>query len=160
MSENKTIDGVEYAVVDSTPVELDPPDPALVRWRELTHRYHGIDHFGDVEKVIKLPRPAWAPPNNDFIGTSPANSYYRSNWVHVASRRSRGRDLDGETLVPASVCVRTKIDGDGIPTIGVATRKYADNDPLPDIAEISLYPSEAADLINALRAAVDLIGGP
>lgn len=46
---------VEVEQVDLQPVELDPPDPALVRWQELADRDWMICHDGDASKVLEFP---------------------------------------------------------------------------------------------------------
>lgn len=149
-------------MTDSTePVDLDPPAPLpaeILRWVELAGRDIDIDHAGDASKVIPFPRPAWADPDNDFVGTTVQGSYYRSAAAEVPSL-SAGGEEDGETLSPAFVKVSVRVHGTGNQLVGLSLFKFSEKQDQWVQAGMSLPPAAAADLAHVLLAAVDLIGG-
>lgn len=154
----KPVNDIDAEVIDSTdlaPLELDPPDPALARWQELADRMTAIRHAGDAERVMPFPRPAWADEDYDVIGTSVPSSLYRSRSVEVAARWFGGSDDD--VFTPSIIAVHGKVDGDGIRSIGVTSRRTVDR-KWQDFA-MSLSVAGALELAGVLRAAVDLLGG-
>lgn len=142
--------------VDLAPVELDPPDPALARWQELADRDIDIYHDGDAEKVIPFPRPAWADPDRDDIAGTWQGSCYRSAVVEIASMSAGGHN-DDESLRPAHFTVTARIHGNGYVVIGVLTRRFIDDEWREWGG--SIHPAGALELADALRAAVDMVGG-
>jgi hypothetical protein len=144
------------APTDLEPVELDPLDPAIVRWRELADRDIDVYHGGDAEKVIPFPRPAWADADQDFIGRSLTGCYYNSEWVNVVTSHALG-NVDSEVSERASVKVRAKQCGDGEAYVGITVRRCVDG----KWVEIgtNMLAAEVTDLIAVLQASVDLIGG-
>ncbi|WP_373138292.1 hypothetical protein [Mycobacterium marinum] len=141
------------------PVDLDPPNRAIARWKELADRDIFIRHEGDAEKVIPWPRPTWADPDCDIIGPSLNLSYYSSDWAHIpTSYRTGGQYNDDELLIPASLRVRAKISGTGRAVIGFAASKTVAGKWRFEEG-VGLTPAEATEFAHAILAAVDLIGG-
>lgn len=160
MSEKKAvkeIDGVDYEVVDTAPVELDGPDPALARWEELAYRDVGIIHDGDASKVLPFPRPAWADPDEDLVSGCPLLSLYRALPVRVPVSRHRGDDRNGIMTTPAAY-VQPVINGDKRASVRLSLSLY-ENGKWDNGNYLAFRIAEARDLIGALQAAVDLIGG-
>lgn len=141
---------------DLGPVELDPPNPAIARWQELADRDITVVHDDDAEKVIGFPRPAWADPDEDDIGTSAPASFYRSSYVSVASMTSGGENVGGE-LYPAHVKVSARIHGDADLLIGILVNRFISGEWRE--FGTSLPPAAAVELAEVLLAAVDLVGG-
>lgn len=145
--------------VDLEPVELDPPDPALERWRELADRGDDeIYHGGDVEKIMPFPRPAWSDPSQDLFATSLPCTLYRAYPVKVSATRHSGDASDPDVWIPAGMYVQPAIGGTDVAVVRVSFSEKKDggwkNGPY-----MALTLPEAEDLIAVLRAAVDLIGG-
>lgn len=144
-------------VVDLEPVELDPPDPDLTRWQELLDRNTGIYHDGDIEKIMPFPRPAWSDPDEDLFATSLPCCLYRAEPVKVnATRHSGHRGVD--EWIPAGVYVQPAIGGTDVPVVRISFSEKTDKgwNNLPYMA---LTITEATDLIDVLRAALNLLGG-
>lgn len=140
-------------------VDLDPepePVPAIVRWNELADRVIDIEHDGDAEKVIPFPRPVWAHERFDLVKYSLLASAYRSTVAHIPLSQTPGVNTNG-LLEPAYVGVRAIQWGNGIHKIGLSKwwlpRAEAEEREL----DISLTPTEAVELAQAILAAVDLI---
>lgn len=138
------------------PVELDQPDPTLTRWRALAEREIAIQHGGNAEKVMPMPRPSWSEPDQDTIGRCLGTSYYVSEPVHVATRNRYGAVYE-DRLIPARFTVRAKLCGDGAPIVGLAHRCVVDGE-WESFSGVGLEPAEAVELAAALLAAVDLLG--
>lgn len=139
------------------PVDLDTPAPAVQRWQELVEREITVYHEGDAAKVIPFPRPAWADPDCDIIGSRLDTCYYASDWVEVPLSWTNG-DHDVELLEWATMRVRAKVSGDGRPSIGL-TERYHTKDGWQTGGGAGLAVTEATELAQALLAAVELIGG-
>ncbi|KRD04959.1 hypothetical protein ASE48_20170 [Mycobacterium sp. Root265] len=139
-----------------TPVELDPPDPVLARWEELSGRDIAIDHGGDAEKIIPIPRPAWADPDCDEIGKSVGWTTFNSTTAHVPANRMGGEAI-GECLLPCGFRVRGRLIGDGWAGVGITMTRYLDEKW--NSLGITLTLDEARDFANVILAAVDMVGG-
>ncbi|WP_230865193.1 hypothetical protein [Mycobacterium canetti] len=141
-------------------VDLDPPAPlpaALARWQELAKRDLIVDHDDDATKVMPVPRPAWADPDEDHIDNSQGGSYYRSSWVNVASLSSGGKNLNG-VLYPANCSVSAKLHGNNsAPLIGLVIRRVINGKWHEH--NMSLPLQAAVDLAHVLLTAVDMVGG-
>lgn len=155
-AKKKTIDGVEYEVVDTTPVELDPPDPTLARWEELLDRDRMIYHDGDAEKIMPFPRPAWSDPDQDLITNSGLTSLYRAEPIPVTASRHDGRN-DGKIFTPASVFVQPVLGGSGNKAVRLSFSKWSGSSGWDNAPYMALTIPEVANLIDVLSAAVDLI---
>lgn len=142
---------------DCSPVQLDPPDPAITRWQELADRDIVVEHDSDAEKVIPFPRPAWADPEEDIIGNRLSSSYYTSAWVRIPMSYRDG-EVYGDFFEPATMQVRAKQCGDGEKIIGISARQIAKGE-WHWWHGIGMTTAEATALAEALLAAVDLIGG-
>lgn len=154
----KNIDGVDYEVVDvvdAAPVELDPPDPAVVRWQELAAKPRFVEHDGDASKVIPQPRPAWSDPDLDHVGTSWRASYYASAAAVVYASHATG-DVDTEVWVPARISATAKLYGNGETSISVLTQSFVAGNPE---CAVGLTVAETVELIRILHSALDLIRG-
>lgn len=149
--------GIGRHTPSCSPVQLDPPDPAITRWQELADRGVIIDHSGDAEKVIPFPRPAWADPDEDIIGNRLSSSYYTSEWARIPISYRDG-EVTGDFFEPATMRVRAKMCGDGEKIIGISARQFAKGE-WHWWHGVGMKPAEATELANALLAAVDLIGG-
>ncbi|CAJ1495120.1 hypothetical protein [[Mycobacterium] burgundiense] len=148
---------VEVEQVDLQPVELDPPDPALVRWQELADRDWMICHDGDASKVLEFPRPEWAVEDSDHIGKSPFGTAYRSERAVVTARGcADARNKDG-LMSPAHVNVLAELWESGTRKVYLGIARF-ENEKWSETM-LGLYPSEALELAEVLRAAVDLLGG-
>lgn len=110
-----------------------------------------VQHDGDLEKVMPFPRPLWADPDRDQIGTSLPGSCYRSAIASVPATHARGW-LDDD-WVTARVDVATKQYGNGFAMVGLTLAKPATAGA--DVG-LSLTPDEATQLADVLRAAADL----
>lgn len=153
----KKIDGVEYEVVDladATPVELDPPDPTVARWQELTAKPFEVEHDGDASEVMPQPRPAWSDPNLDHVGASWRQSNYASAPAVVYASHATGLVEDG-LWIPARISTIAKLYGNGETGISVGIKSFLAGNS----AVVGLTVAETLELIDVLRAAVDLIGG-
>jgi hypothetical protein len=144
-------------VVDLDPIELYPPDPALTRWMEIAFRDDEIIHDGDASKVLPFPRPAWADPDEDLVSGCPLLSLYRAIPVRVPVSRHRGDDRNGIMTTPAAY-VQPVINGDKRASIRLSLSLY-ENGKWDNDKYLAFRIAEARDLIGALQAAVDLIGG-
>ena len=142
---------------NTKPVELDSPDPALARWQELADQAIVVPHHDDASKVVGFPRPEWADPDMDHVGSSDGTSAYRSERVRIAARGCLdSRNVDG-VITPAHVNVVAELWGGGTRKIYLGFARYEDarwSEPM-----IGLYLDEALQVADALRAAVDLFGG-
>lgn len=141
------------------PVNLDPdPEPPaeIVRWQELVHREHIIDHGGNAELVMPMPRPAWADPDCDIIGANRGQSYYNSASVVIPVAYSSGGS-QGSLFEPANMRVRAKLCGDGNHIIGLSRRSVIKGE-WRWTEGVGLTPDEATALAHVLLAAADLIG--
>ncbi|OBB18547.1 hypothetical protein A5761_08670 [Mycolicibacterium setense] len=142
---------------DTEPVNLDPPAPELARWQELADQPIVIPHGGDASKVLNFPRPDWADPDMDYVGSSVGTSAYRSEPVRIAARGCLdSRNVDG-VITPAHVNVAAELWGGGTRKIHLDLARFEGkgwSEPM-----IGLYLDEALQLADALRAAVDLFGG-
>lgn len=110
MTQKKKTDTVpaEMEVVD-----LDPPNPAIVRWQELADRVLPIQHDGDATKLLDFPRPEWSDEDADFVGDSAFNVAYRSERVSVAAKGcSSARNVAG-LMTPAHVNVIAELWSSG-----------------------------------------------
>ena len=157
----KTIDGIDYEVVDladAPPVELDPPDPTVARWQELVAKPSKVEHDGDASEVMPQPRPAWSDPDLDHVGASWRQTYYSSETAIVYASHSTGWFND-EIWRPATVSVTAKLYANGETSISVANKSFTGPDGFGHWA-LGLTVAETLELIDVLRAAVDLIGGP
>lgn len=153
-----TAPALRFFDTESTePVNLDSPAPALQRWRELADRSIVVPHDGDASKVLAFPRPEWADPDEDHVGTSYGTSAYRSERVRIAARGCvSSRNVDGITTF-AHVNVLAELWGGGTRKVYLGFARYEDkgwSEPM-----IGLYLDEALQVADALRAAVDLFGG-
>lgn len=149
--------------VDMEPVELDPPDPAIARWEELSLRKSYVCHGGDAEKILGSvhPRPAWADPDHDQTGRSHLSTSYGSAPVRVISSHNFGADHNG-TWQPACAFVSAQFYGNSHESVKVTFSQVVDGkgdkSQWQNIA-MSFQPHEALELAEVLRAAVDLFGG-
>ena len=167
MSTRKAATAAE-APAELEPVELDPPDPTLVRWREFADRVVDIVHDGDASKVINTPRPAWSDPDEDVVDVVLGGSIYMSKPAKVALRLERGVEADdGDTLKPARMAVRAfagRMCDKDLPGIEVkfvrAIKGKTDDDHKPWMhTRTILMVSEARELVDVLLAAIELVGG-
>lgn len=152
------------APTDLTPVELDPPNPAIVRWETLAERPIDVFHDGDAEKILgdAHPRPAWADPDQDQTGRSHLSTAYASVPVRVVASHNFGVD-DGDRWEPASAWISAKLYGNSHESISITFSQVKDLDGgrtrrWQNVA-MSFQPHEARELIDVLQAALDLFGG-
>lgn len=141
-------------------VNLDPePElpPAVARWNELVGRAIVINHDGDASKIIPFPRPPWSDDHLDVIGRNLSQSFYNSDYARIPLAYSSGLVMD-EYSTPASMNIRGRMGGDGIPFIGLSKHSVVDGN-WQRSEGVALTPAEATELAHALLAAVDLIGG-
>lgn len=139
------------------PIDLDPPDPALARWEELSDWDGIVHHYGDAEKVIPFPRPAWSDPDEDDFGQSHRSTCYGSRPARVAIHQGPGNYINGSQWAPAAALVSARLWGDGLTNVNL-TLTNIDAGKWRSTA-LRLTASEALELADVLRAAVDLIGG-
>lgn len=139
------------------PVELDPPNPAIARWQELADRAIVIPHDGDASKVLEFPRPEWSDETLDHVGCSAFNTAYRSERVRIAARGcSDARNVKG-VITPAHVNVIAEQWESGTKKVYLGIARFEGNRWIEQM--VGLYRAEALELAEALRAAVDLLGG-
>ncbi|OBG43011.1 hypothetical protein [Mycolicibacterium fortuitum] len=144
------------------PVNLDPPAPALERWRELTDRGFEVRHDGDAEKILGgvHPRPVWADPDFDETGRSHLSTSYGSEPVRVISSHNFGVD-HGDVWQPACAFVSAHLYGNSHESVTVTLSQVVDGDGGKSKWQnigMSFQPHEALELAEVLRAAVDLFG--
>lgn len=143
--------------VDLDPVELDPPDPALVRWQELADWDGIIHHNGDAEAMLPFPRPAWADADEDDFGQSYISTCYSSRPVRVAIKQAPGNRIDDDQWAPAAALVSAELYGTGITKVSLTLTNIRER-RWHSVA-LGLSAAEALELADVLRAAVDLFGG-
>ncbi len=144
------------------PVDLDQPDvlpDAVKRWQVLADREHFIHHHGDAENIIPFPRPAWADPDCDLIRYSLGQTAYRSTNAWVQAKSSGGQEIGNGELEPASVRVRAIQYGTGEQVVSLYLSRTEKSGGKFLGWGVNLTPTEVGQLIEVLRAAVDLIGG-
>ncbi|WP_287001510.1 MULTISPECIES: hypothetical protein [Gordonia] len=126
----------------------------LTNWQHLVSAGKSqtlIQHGGDLARMMPFPRPVWADPDRDQIGTSLPGSCYRSAIASVPATHARGW-LDDD-WVTARVDVAAKQYGNGFAMVGLTIAKPATAGA--DVG-LSLTPDEARQLSDVLRAAADL----
>lgn len=161
MSAKKKAADVEPVDLDLTPVELDPPDPAITRWQELSGGDTAvpIDEL-TAEAIIPFPRPRWADPDFDLVpeGTSTwaGNCAYRATKARIPTFLDLGM-VDDYGYQPATVQVIPCQIGTGQLGINIGFRKAANGGWA--VNSVLLTPTAALQVADVLRAAVDLIGG-
>lgn len=142
---------------DLVPVELDPPDPALARWKELADWDGIIHHNGDAEAMLPFPRPAWADLDEDDFGQSYISTCYSSRPVRVAVKQAPGNRIDADRWAPAAALVSAELYGTGIAKVSLTLTNIREG-RWHSVA-LGLSVAEALELADVLRAAVDLLGG-
>ncbi|MGK2854586.1 MAG: hypothetical protein ACSLE3_10895 [Microbacteriaceae bacterium] len=147
---------VEVSPAELVPVDLDPPNPAIARWEALSDRDIAINHDGDAEKVLSIPRPDWANPDNDDISTSPFWTAFNSDPAHVSAVRMGGEAI-GEAILPAGFRVRGRLIGGGWVGVGIMMNRYLDGKW--NSLGCTLTLDEARELADVILAAVDMVGG-
>jgi len=152
----KEIDGTEHELVDTTPVELDSPDPALTLWEQLADRDRSINHRGDAELILPFPRPAWADPDSDVTGRSVLSTGYASEPVRVKVSHGCGVD-HGDRWEPASAIVSARKWGNQSECVNLTLSAVVGGEW--DNMGASLTLAEALELADVLQAAVALFGG-
>ncbi len=145
----------EVSPAELAPVELDGPDPAIARWQALADIDHVVEHEGDASKVAPFPRPAWADPKRDMVGTSFCRTRYRSALVEVVTGFAHGLE-DGTCLEPATARIQAVHFADGTQVVHFSVRSWKDDDWR--VGGVNLSRVEATGIAEALLAAVDLIG--
>lgn len=145
------------APADLVPVELDPPDPALARWEELSDWGGIIYHNGDAEAMLPFPRPAWADADEDEFGQSYISTCYSSRPARVAIKQAPGNRIDADRWAPAAALVSAELYGTGITKVSLTLTNIREGKWF-SIA-LALSAAEALELADVLRAAVDLFGG-
>lgn len=138
------------------PVDLDPPDPAIARWQELTERDIHIEHDGDAEKVLSFPRPAWAGPDCDQVGVNVSLTSYNSDSAYIPANHMGGEAI-GETVMPCGFRVRGRLIGEGWVGVGITTTRYTSGEWRELGATLTL--DEARNLVDVILAAIDMVGG-
>lgn len=144
---------------DREPVELDPPDPALARWEELSD-WDGItDHGGDAEDMLPFPRPAWADPDHDVFGQSYISTCYAAPPARVAVKQAPGKRISDYRWAPAGALVSARLYGTGITEVHLTLARWNQDEKKWITLALGISPDEALELADVLRAAVDLFGG-
>ncbi|QFS93536.1 hypothetical protein FIV07_22485 [Mycobacterium sp. THAF192] len=142
------------------PVDLDPPDPALVRWQHLADRDISVRHDGDASKVLAFPRPAWADAAFDQVGVGWRDTCYRSEPVDVALKNGKSCMSTESVWEPASIRVSGHQFGGGDdPMIQLSIRKLYDSEVGWRYFGAGMRLEEATELAHVLLAAVALVGG-
>lgn len=154
----ETSSGAELA-----PVDLDPPSPELARWQELSSRNSvQIEHDGDAEKMMSIPRPAWSDPDWDQVGESVQRAAYTSASAFIAAKTGAGFNRI-DSREPAQVQVYVSMHGAGTKRVQLRLidTNIASGSASPGTGwstkTMALLPEEALELANVLRAAVDLL---
>ena len=147
----------ETVEINTEPVELDPPDPALTRWQELAARDIEVEHDGDAAKIITCPRPAWADPDYDRLAGTTTGCWYQSTPVQVASLTGGGT-CDDDAFTPAHFRISARVHGSGDSLIGITMFRVR-NKQWEEVG-MSMTPADALELADVLRAAVNLFGEP
>ncbi|KRD07794.1 hypothetical protein ASE48_10175 [Mycobacterium sp. Root265] len=137
------------------PVELDPPDPVIARWQGLADIDLLINHDDDAEKVIPLPRPAWADPLCDVVGHSVCSSSYNTDYAAIPLTYMGGESHE-DSVLPSRLSVRGRLIGCGWLGVGMTVTRYDDGEWRE--AGCTMTLSEARDLIEVLSTAVEMIG--
>jgi hypothetical protein len=145
-------------LVDLDPVELDPPSPEIVRWRQLAERETIIYHDGDATNIIPFPRPAWADPDCDIVSDRLDRCYYTTEFARIPVSTRAGA-VDADAFMPAHFDVRAKLGGDGHPIVGMGLRWRNSKGEWCYEFSLGVTPAEALEFADVLRAAVDLLGG-
>ena len=151
-----TVDLDEAAPAELTPVDLDPPDPTIARWQTLANVDLVINHDDDAELVIPFPRPAWAQPDEDYVGKSICSTWYNSDTVSIPTSHMGGESRGGAVL-PSGLRVRGRLCGDGWHGVGMTLFRFID-DEWTDLG-CTMTVDEARKLAEVLLAAVDMVGG-
>lgn len=144
-------------IVDLEPVELDPPDPAIARWEELSDWDGIIYHNGDAQAMLPFPRPAWADVDEDDFGQSYISTCYSSRPARVAVKQAPGNYINADQWAPAAALVSAELYGTGIAKVALTLTNIKEGKWF-SIA-LGLSAAEALELADVLKAAVDLIGG-
>lgn len=138
--------------------ELDPPDPAIMRWQELVAPSRRIEHEGNAENIIPFPRPAWAHPDFDETDKGGLSwTSYNSDTAFVRASRMGGEPLDGVAFLPSGLNVRARCFGDGWAGVGISMFRYLKDQWVSLGCTLTL--DEARQLIETLTAATNMIEG-
>lgn len=128
-------------------------------WSALVERGAAVlvQHGGNAEKVMPMPRPSWASKANDQIGGSLGLTCYCSFIASVPATLNTGwvNEDDNEVLY-SRINVAAKLYGNGIPVVGVTVVNESPVKHRP-VAGLPLTVDEARQLAQVLTAAADLV---